>query len=60
MTDPTISALAFIGLVFALAAGARLLLRAALVLGLVVDDLAAGRERPRGVPSHSVDLTTAA
>ena len=57
MTHPTISALAFIGLVFALAVAARLLLRAVLVIGLMIADLANG---PASATPDQIDLPFAA
>jgi hypothetical protein len=60
MTDPTISTLTFIGLVFASVAGARILLRAALVLSLALQELAGGRETPLAGPQPLISLPIAA
>lgn len=60
MTEPTISAVALIGLIFALAAAARILLRAVLVAGLVIGELAVPRERTSVAPWCDADLPLAA
>jgi hypothetical protein len=60
MTNPMIPALAFIGLVFAFAAGSRILLRAALVLGFLLDELAGRRARLASATAHPIAQPAAA
>lgn len=60
MTHTAIPALAFIGVVFACAAGARVLLRAALVTSLVIRELSRGRPIRPEIASDPTPVSLAA